>query len=270
MPKRRLRLPRVAAITSLGGSDRVLWMTTQQDPHRLDVLPLVNRGQPKAHELPEPIAHVSGHPHTDAVICIGADTGRIYAIDLDGRTRLRTIAVPGIDRAEAAALVVHSGALSVIAAQAGRPIGTAAIEVTRDSEPVAAPLPPIVKSQPVPIAASRSSLYDEPEPDQPRTVSEALRRTLAARQAAETPPQTIEEARADALPPVERPRSVAEALRRPGPPTLRPSPLEAEQPPTVQAEIAGDEPPRAPAPTAWSEGASELMAKQFTPASVNP
>lgn len=178
MPKRRLRLPKIAAITSLGGSDRVLWMTTAQEPQRLDVLPLVNRGQPKSHELPEPIASVAGHPTTDAVICIGAETGRIYALDLDGRTRLRTIALPGIDRAEVAALVVRGAALSVIAAQTGRPIATAAIEGAREAE-APATLPPIKRAiEPVSKAAG-SSLYDAGEPVRPRTVAEALRRPVA-------------------------------------------------------------------------------------------
>ncbi|MBA2544762.1 MAG: hypothetical protein H0V17_34275, partial [Deltaproteobacteria bacterium] len=170
MPKRRLRLPRAAPITSLGGSDRVIWMTTQSEPARLDVLPIVNRGQPKAHELPEPIRSVHGHPHTDAVICIGADSGRVYAIDLDGRARLRTLALPGIDRADAAALVVRHGVLSVIAAQAGRPLATAAIE-RREAEQIASSsaLPAIPKSSPIRIEPGipprPSELYDPtPEP----------------------------------------------------------------------------------------------------------
>jgi hypothetical protein len=40
-------MPRIIAgelITAVGGSDRVVWMTTQQDPTRLDVFALVNRG----------------------------------------------------------------------------------------------------------------------------------------------------------------------------------------------------------------------------------
>src|SRR5204862_3951192 len=61
MPKRRLKLPGPAEVSAVGGSDRVVWWTTRAQPQRIDVLALVNRGQPKHHELPEPIAHVAAH-----------------------------------------------------------------------------------------------------------------------------------------------------------------------------------------------------------------
>jgi hypothetical protein len=236
MPKRRLRLPKAAPILSLGGSDRVLWMTTQADPMRLDVLPLVNRGQPKGHDLPEAIRAVHGHPHTDAVICLGAESGRIYAIDLDGKHRLRTIAVPGIDQPEAIALVVGRGGLSVIAVQAGR-IATAPIEA-REVEPVAQTLPPIPKSQPVTIEPAlpprRSELYDPtPEP------------TRAAR-SAPTPERSL----SDPAPRAEHVFVPAVAVEDPSPRTERPS-----------RTIVEPEPVKQVAPTAWSEGAADLMAK---------
>ena len=134
MPKRRLRLPRVAAITAVGGSERLVWMTTQQEPARIDVIPLVNRGQPKAHDLPEPIARITGHPRSDLVACIGADTGRLYVVDLDGRSKMRTIAFDDIDRASACALIIGRS-LAVIAAQAGRPICIAPLERREQSDP---------------------------------------------------------------------------------------------------------------------------------------
>src|SRR5205823_3424024 len=120
VPRRRFRLPRAAAITGVGGSDRLLWMTTQQEPARIDVLPLVNRGQPRAHELPEPIASIAGHPKSDLVACIGAETARLYVIDLDGRARLRTVDPGTFDRIESAALVVGRFT-GVLAAQSGLP-----------------------------------------------------------------------------------------------------------------------------------------------------
>jgi len=273
MPKRRLRLPRVAAITSLGGSERTLWMTTQQDPHRLDVLPLVNRGQPKAHELPEPIAAVSGHPHTDTVICIGAETGRLYAIDLDGRSKPRTIALPGIDRVEAAALVVQHGALSVIAVQTGRSIATAVIEPAREPEAGAPALPPIrmhavVIEQTLPgrseSSEPASSLY-EPD-DAPRPVAETLRERLRPDREESPPLATITEAvrsrlRAEDPEPVAEPRSSV-AVDRGEPPRAVRSEIEA---PVLPRTIARTPPPpeefRQAAPTAWSDGASELMVK---------
>ncbi|MEJ7600488.1 MAG: hypothetical protein WKG01_21445 [Kofleriaceae bacterium] len=163
MPKRRLRLPRPAVITHVGGSDRVVWVTTQQDPTRIDVIALVNRGQPKAHDLPEPIAHICGHPRSDIVLCVGADSGRLYAVDLDGRTRLRVLGIEGIDRVEAMGLVIGR-TFAAIAAQAKRPLAVIALdgrETEATPEPVAAARPP---DPPAP----RSSLVDPEDPDDPR------------------------------------------------------------------------------------------------------
>lgn len=141
-PRRRLRLPRAAAITAVGGSERVVWMTTQQEPARIDVIPLVNRGQPKAHDLPEPIARICGHPRSDLVACIGADSGRLYVVDLDGRARLRAIGLDGLDRVEATGLVLGRVA-GVLAAQAGRPIAIVALDGRElEVEPGAGPRPP--------------------------------------------------------------------------------------------------------------------------------
>src|ERR1700739_3060155 len=106
MRRRRIKLARAGAIAAVGGSDRVVWWMTQAEPTRLEGSPLVNRGQPKLHELPGPVAHVPAHPRSDLVACVGADTGRVYVVDRDGRSGLRVIGAEGIERAEAAALVV--------------------------------------------------------------------------------------------------------------------------------------------------------------------
>jgi len=149
IPKRRLRLPRAAAITAVGGSERVVWMTTQQEPARIDVIPLVNRGQPKGHDLPEPIGSIASHPRSDLVACIGAETGRLYIVDLDGRARLRTVDPDGIDRAAAVGLVVGR-MVGVLAAQAGHAIALVPLDGRElDSEP----------------AASRGRPSSEPAPD---------------------------------------------------------------------------------------------------------
>ncbi|MGE0398674.1 MAG: hypothetical protein AB7T06_18350 [Kofleriaceae bacterium] len=126
MPKRRLKLPRAATITTLGGSDRVVWMTTQQEPARLDVLALVDRGQPKAHDLPEPIAFATGHPRSDLVVCIG-ESGKLYIVDLDGRSKLKTVTVDGIDQVQAAGLVVGR-IVGVLAAAADHPVAIVTLE----------------------------------------------------------------------------------------------------------------------------------------------
>src|SRR5262245_53002797 len=136
-PRRRMRLPRIAAITAVGGSERLVWMTTQQEPARIDVIPLVNRGQPKAHELPEPILRATGHPRSDLVACIGAESGRLYLVDLDGRTRLRVIDPEGIDRVDAASLVIGR-MTGVLAAQARHPIAVVRLDGREDHDPTGA------------------------------------------------------------------------------------------------------------------------------------
>jgi hypothetical protein len=143
IPKRRLRLPRAAAITALGGSERLVWVTTQQDPHRIDVIPLVNTGQPRAHELPEPIAEVSGVPHRETIVCRGATSGGLYILDLEGRAPTSVIApgslAEGFDRIDAAAL--YAGRTSgVVAIRARQPIAMIGIDGREIAVSAAPPL----------------------------------------------------------------------------------------------------------------------------------
>jgi hypothetical protein len=74
-PRRRIRLVKPQAIAQVGGTERVVWMTTQHEPARIDVLTHANRVQPRVHELPEPIGHVAAHPQRDALVCLGRQTG---------------------------------------------------------------------------------------------------------------------------------------------------------------------------------------------------
>ncbi|MFT3699687.1 MAG: hypothetical protein QM831_41445 [Kofleriaceae bacterium] len=165
MPKRRLKLPRPAVITGLGGSDRVVWMTTQADPTRIDVFPLVNRGQPKLHELPEPISHVTSHPRSDLLVCVGADHGRLYVVDLDGRSGLRTIGPEKIDRVEAAGLVTGR-MIGVLAAQAKHPLALVPLDGREPGEAVAMPqtLPLPREHEADPVAKPSSTLYEAEPP----------------------------------------------------------------------------------------------------------
>lgn len=175
MPRRRLRLPRAAAITAVGGSERVVWLTTQQEPARIDVIPLVNRSQPRAHDLPEPIASITGHPRSDLVACIGAETGRVYVVDLDGRHRTRILAPDGDGRFESAALVVGR-MTGVLAAQAGHAVMIAPLDGRDDGEPVAARpasppgadapagAPPGEPREPSPAAPAAPAPGEPPEP----------------------------------------------------------------------------------------------------------
>jgi hypothetical protein len=155
MPKRRLKLPRTATITTLGGSDRVVWMTTQQEPSRLDVLALVDRGQPKAHDLPEPIALATGHPRSDLVVCIG-ESGKVYVVDLDGRSKLKTIAIDGIDKAEAAGLVVGR-IVGVLAAQTERPVAIHTLEGHAPEPEAAAHVAPAASATSKPTPPGRTT-----------------------------------------------------------------------------------------------------------------
>jgi hypothetical protein len=162
MPKRRLRLPRPAVITALGGSERVVWMTTREEPARVDVIPLITRGQPKAHDLPEPIAHASGHPRSDLLVCIGAQSHKLYVVDLDGRRPLQVIAPPGIDRVEAAGLVIGR-MIAALGAQAQRPLAL----IPLDDAPASAESP-----APAPAAASAADATSPDEPPKQSTLIE--------------------------------------------------------------------------------------------------
>jgi hypothetical protein len=199
LPKRRLKLSRPAQVRAVGGSARIIWFTTEQEPSRIDVIPIVARGQPKAHDLPEPIAHVASHPRSDLLVCVGATSGRVWVVDLDGRTGLRMVGPEGIDRVEAAGLVVGR-TTGVLAAQTHRPLAVIPLErgevdshahepdttVTSNAGQVAA-APPAVSSPagsppaapppaprtrspsppPPPVAAARARMASSPPLDAP-------------------------------------------------------------------------------------------------------
>ncbi|MEO8840301.1 MAG: hypothetical protein ABI591_21530 [Kofleriaceae bacterium] len=208
MPKRRLKLPKPAVLTALGGSDRVVWMTSQHDPTRLDVFPLVNRGQPKFHELPEPIAQVASHPRSDLLACVGADHGRLYIVDLDGRSTLRTIGPERFDRVDACGLVLGR-MIGVLAAQARRPLALIQLDGQEREVSVAVPqtLPREREADPVANKPS-SSLY---EPD---NTAVTLQSHLAAALKSVPPPEPDR--------PVEKPSLFRATAPAPAPTTPRP------------------------------------------------
>jgi hypothetical protein len=127
IPQRRIKLPRPAKLSRIGGSDRVVWFMTEGERQRIEVAPLVDRGQPRAHDLPEPIADIAGHPLSDLLVCLGADTGKLYVIDLDAREGMRVIDAAGIDRPEAAGLI-HGRLTGVLAAQAHHAVSIVALD----------------------------------------------------------------------------------------------------------------------------------------------
>lgn len=244
MPKRRLRLPRPAVITAVGGSERVVWMTTQQEPERLDVLPLVNRGQPKVHELPERIASATGHPRSDLVVCVGADSGRLYVVDLDGRTRVRVIGPEGIDRTEAAALV-FGRMVGVLAAQAGRPVAIVQLE-GRDERPAASAAPPVAPPA-APAELPAGSTLGGGEEDDDEDLAPPPRSTLLEDDDRSDREDEREPAAAAPAPVVER-----MALPRPEPtPAPAPRPSPAPPRPAAPAPAPVTSAPDAPAPASW-------------------
>jgi hypothetical protein len=252
MPKRRLKLPRPAAITNLGGSDRVVWMTTQQEPSRLDVIALVNRGQPKAHDLPEPIAHAAGHPRSDLVVCIGAETGKVYVVDLDGRARLRTLDVADVTKADAAGLVVGR-VIGALVAQAHKPV----VVVTLDGkgvepEPAPAPASTMIPELDRSRSAIPKSLADvdvdlgdddeaiEGDDDAPPAEPAPVKPTPSPRSSAPSTPPPMKSTLTDEPPPAKP--AMPSLFRPPGTPT--PTAAEATKPNKPSAEKAAS-----PAPT---------------------
>jgi hypothetical protein len=95
----------------VGGTERVLWLVAKQNLRQLDVVPLINRGQTRQHMLPEAIANVIHHRRVDWLLATGADTGRLYLIDLEGKA-----GIVGWDTAQA-------GEPVVAALYAGRGVG---------------------------------------------------------------------------------------------------------------------------------------------------
>lgn len=167
LPKRRLKLARQAQITAVGGSDRVVWMTTQGAPSRIDVIPLVNRGQPKVHELPEPIACVASHPRSDLLACIGAESGKIWVIDLDGHEPQRTIEPDGIDRVDAVALVLGRVA-GVLAAQRQRALTVIALDAQAAAEAAEAAAPTTLTIPPKSDSSSSRIAIPKSDASSPR------------------------------------------------------------------------------------------------------
>ncbi len=174
--RRRLRVPRPASITALGGSHRVVWYTTRSAPTQLDVLPLVNRGQPRLHTLPEPLATVRGHPQSDFVVCRGAASGTAYVLDLDGRSPMRVLSEAG-DDLDDAALAVGRSTLAVLA-RAGHPLAVVPIVAVEATSPVAPGLVSVLLSSPraAPLVASHVGDHEDPgEIDDPSSLAPTVR-----------------------------------------------------------------------------------------------
>jgi ATPase family protein associated with various cellular activities (AAA) len=171
VPRRRLRLPRPAAIHALGGTERSVWFAMQDAPARVEVIALVNRGQPLAHELPEPLGAIAAHPRRDLLAAIGRDSGRVYVIDLDGRAPAR--AIEGVDQVDGVQLFVGR-ALGLVAIRGdevlrfgadGRQLaGPASARSAARAPAEPALVAPLIVA-PEPEAAPEPASAPEPEPE---------------------------------------------------------------------------------------------------------
>jgi hypothetical protein len=186
-PRKRLRLPRPAAIAQVGGTERVVWVTTHQDPAKIDVIAQVHLAQPKVHELPEPIAQVSAHPQRDVLACLGRETGKVYVVDLEGRTPLRTLELPGLDRADAIALFAGPTP-GVLVARAGQPLGVFTLDgramspSTPSPQPQpAAPSPGLTeprRATPTPPSSLRTVAFSSPASPADHDAAQGLHSSL--------------------------------------------------------------------------------------------
>jgi hypothetical protein len=192
IPVRRFRLGRPTVARFVGGNERQVWLVASTEPERIEVIPLVNQGQPTKLELPEPVIAVVPHPSGDALIAI-ADSGAAWVVDLTGRTPLAAVPDVAIDDAAwlgdgALAIAVRGGGVERVAlagrgraerpverpSSARRPAPTVRARV--EANPAwrdalvdwyrggATDRPPLPDAGPLPEVAARLELGDELTP----------------------------------------------------------------------------------------------------------
>lgn len=122
-PARRFRLAKPTPARFVGGGPRQLWLIPVEGD-RIELIPLVNVGQPSRIDLPEPPARVAADASHETLAIIGATTGDVHIIDLSGK--VPTTVLEGVSGSDLAwlgtsqSLVVTGIGLEVIAV-AGRP-----------------------------------------------------------------------------------------------------------------------------------------------------
>jgi hypothetical protein len=84
-PVRRFRLPRPITVRALGGTPRAAWYCAAHAPTRVELVPLGPGMPPYAHELPEPLGAAIGHPRAPVIAVVGAETRRVWLLDLTDR-----------------------------------------------------------------------------------------------------------------------------------------------------------------------------------------
>jgi hypothetical protein len=161
VPRRRFRLPRPARIRLVGGTSQLLWMVSHGETSQIDVIPLVNRGQPRRHELAEPVAAIAAHARVDALVWIGATTGQAFEVDLESRDGARAIGPTGV--AAAVVFGVGTSVRSVLAISGQPLVGVDLAVAGRGSESRSAPTTTLSEAieqasaepPPLPIASPR-------------------------------------------------------------------------------------------------------------------
>lgn len=192
--KRRLKLPRPAQLSAIGGSERQIWLTTLGEPRRVEVVPLINRGQPRGHEVPEDLALIAGHPRLDVLACVGA-SGQVFVLDLDGRIPGQVLSpavfggppmVLALVAGRVPALVgVAAGQAPRLVALDGKPL--AEWPVVRSLEPSAAP--PTAPAVPA-VPARPPSRAEAPRPPAPPVTASSTRSVAASSAEAAAPRAT--------------------------------------------------------------------------------
>ena len=125
---RRFRLGKAVPASFVGGGARQVWMVPASEPDRIELIPLINHGQPPRLELPEPIARIAADPLHENLIAIGANTNTAFAIDLSGR--IPVTALEGLTAHDAAWL---AGTGAVVVAAVG--LGLEVVPVVGRSRP---------------------------------------------------------------------------------------------------------------------------------------
>ncbi|HWU89996.1 MAG TPA: ATP-binding protein, partial [Kofleriaceae bacterium] len=162
------------------------------------MIALVNTGQPKVHELPEAIAETSSHPHRELLVCRGADTGRLYVVDLDGRAP--TIAIdPDAHGA---------GRVFTAALYAGRTVGMIALRPRRPLSLIGLDGREVIAAAHAPDSPPPAG--DDPAAAAPTATAEAAAETAAAATAAATTTTSSSSDRPRWTPSPDRP--IAQAL----------------------------------------------------------
>jgi hypothetical protein len=107
-------------VTRIGGNLRRLWMTTQEDTRRIDVLELSDDGRTSRRMLPERIESVAAHSDGNLLACVTV-SGELFLVDLERDEPPRPISIAGLDRVESAA-IVGGEPIGVLAARGDREI----------------------------------------------------------------------------------------------------------------------------------------------------